>query len=386
VIITSLKKFLKIFIFISFTVILMFSCKMGKAKEVKIGAIFSITGPSFLGLPEANTAKMVVDKINSTGGVNGTKINLIIKDSGGSPEKALSFAKQLIEEEKVIAIIGPSTSGESLQIKNLCQESKTILLACAAAEKIVDPVASYVFTTPQEDKMAVKKIYETMKTLGINKIGVLSSNTGFGAGGKEQLAKYAKDYGIEIVISETYDKDAKDLTAVLTKINSKKVSAIVNWSIEDAQSIIPKNMKQLGIKTPLFQSHGFGNIKFVEVAGSAANGIIFPAGRLLIAEELPDNNPQKSLLINYKNDYENMYKEKVSTFGGHAYDAIMILVEGIKQAGTDKVKIRNAIENLKNFAGTAGIYNLSPSDHNGLSIDAFEMQTVKDGKFVIYKK
>ena len=225
-----------------------------------------------------------------------------------------------------------------------------------------------------------------MKDMGIKKIGVLSSNTGFGAGGKEQLAKYANEYGIEIAISETYDKDAKDLTAVLTKINSKNVSAIVNWSIEDAQSIIPKNMKQLGIKTPLFQSHGFGNIKYVEVAGSAANGIIFPAGRLLVAEELPDNNPQKALLINYKKDYEDMYKEKVSTFGGHAYDALMILIEGIKQAGTNKDKIRNAIENLKNFPGTAGIYNLSPADHNGLSIDAFEMQTVKDGKFVIYKK
>ena len=365
---------------------MLFSCKLGKSKEIKVGAIFSITGPSFLGLPEANTAKMLVEKINSSGGVNGVKINLIIKDSGGSPEKALSFAKQLIEEEKVIAILGPSTSGEALQIKNLCQESKTILLACAAAEKIVDPVASYVFSTPQEDKMAVLKIYETMKAMNIKKIGVLSSNTGFGSGGKNQLAKYADDNGIKILISETYDKDAKDLTAVLTKINAKKVDAFVNWSIEDAQSIVPKNMKQMGITAPLFQSHGFGNIKYVEVAGKAANGIIFPAGRLLVADELPDTQPQKQLLLNYKKDYEDKYKETVSTFGGHAYDAMMILVEGIKKAGTNKEKIREAIENLKDFPGTAGVYNFSPTDHNGLTIDAFEIQTVKDGKFTIYKK
>lgn len=383
------KKLLSIIFVISicFIFIFSFSCKLIKSKEIKIGAIFSITGPSFLGVPESQTAKMLVDEINGKGGINGYKINLIVKDSGGKPENAMSFAKQLIEEDQVFAIIGPSTSGESLQIKELCDSTKTILLSCAAAEKISDPVAKYVFTTPQKDKYAAIKIFETMKELGITKIGTVSSNTGFGNLGKEQLIKYAPEYGIKILISETYDSTSTDLTAVLTKVKSKNVQAVVNWSIEAAQAIIPKNMKQIGMNVPLFQSHGFGNIKYVEVAGEAAEGIIFPAGRLLIANDLPDDQPQKELLVKYKNDYESKYNnEAVSTFGGHAYDAIKIIVEAVKIAGVDKEAVRSAIESIKDFPGTGGIYNYSETDHNGLKEDAFEMLMVKDGKFVPYNK
>jgi branched-chain amino acid transport system substrate-binding protein len=142
-------------------------------------------------------------------------------------------------------------------------------------------------------------------------------------------------------------------------------------------------MKQIGFNVPLFQSHGFGNIKFVQAAGEAAEGIIFPAGRLLVSDVLAAGAPQKPVLEKYKKDYESKYKESVSTFGGHAYDAFMILVEGIKKGGNDKEKVRAAIENLKGFAGTGGIFNFSPEDHNGLDITAFEMLTVKNGKFAL---
>ena len=380
-----LKFFLMVLIVLS-VIMSITSCKKSTAKEIKVGAILAVTGgASFLGMPEAQTLEMLIEEINSNGGIKGTTINLIVKDSGGNPEKALSFAKQLIEEEQVLAIIGPTTSGESLKIKQLCEDSKTLLLSCAAAEGIVDPVAQYVFKTPQKDSYAAIKIFETMKEIGITKIGVVTANTGFGSGGKAQLEKYAPEYGIDIIINETYDSKATDLTALLTKVKGKNVQAVVNWSIVNAQSIIPKNMKQLGMDIPLFQSHGFGNIKYVQVAGDAANGIIFPCGRLLIADQLPDSNPQKALLIKYKNDYEKKYNEDVSTFGGHAYDALMILVEAVKMTGTDKEKIREEIENLENFPGTGGIFSFTPEDHNGLAIDSFEMLTVKDGEFAPLK-
>ncbi|HHN65729.1 MAG TPA: ABC transporter substrate-binding protein [Nitrospirae bacterium] len=354
---------------------------------IKIGAILSVTGPaSFLGAPEANTLKMLVDEINSKGGIKGKKIELIIKDSSASPEKAISFAKQLIEEERVFAIIGPSTSGETLKIKSICEKGRTICISCAAAERIVNPVARYVFKTPQKDSFAARKIFMQMKKMGIKRIGVVVGNTGFGKAGKAQLEKLAPEYGIDIVISEVYDKRATDLTALVTKLKAKGVEAVVNWSIVPAQSIIAKNMRQIGFNVPLFQSHGFGNIKYVRAAGAAAEGIIFPAGRLLVAEELPDNHPQKPVLLKYKRDYEARYKEEVSTFGGHAYDALMILVEAIKKAGTDREKVRDAIENLKGFVGTGGIFNFSPKDHNGLDIDSFEMLTVRNGKFVLLEK
>ena len=355
---------------------------------IKVGCIFSVTGPaSYLGSPEKKTAEMLVEKINAAGGVLGRRIQLIVKDSEGSPEKATSFAKQLIEEEGVLAIIGPSTSGESLAIKNICEEGKTLLLSCAAAEKIVDPVAPYVFKTAPKDAYAAQWIYQTMKELGIKRIGVLASNDGFGLAGRDQLVKYAPQNGIEIAASEVYDKATTDLTGVLNKIKGQNVQAMVNWSVVPAQALVAKNMKQLGFDVPLFQSHGFGNIRYVQAGGAAANGTIFPAGRLLVADLLPDSHPQKKLLMEYKKDYEERYHEDASTFGGHAYDALTVLVAGIRKAGsTDAVSVRAAIENLQGVAGTGGIFNFSKKDHNGLDMTAFEMLTVKDGKFAFYKR
>ncbi len=356
------------------------------AEPLKIGAILAITGPaSFLGAPEARTLEMLVAETNQKGGVMGRQVQLIIKDSGASPEKAISFAKQLIEEEKVFAIIGPSTSGETMKIKSIAEEGKTILMSCAASEEIVVPVAKYVFKTPQKDRDVVIRIFQQMNQMKITKIGVLSSNTGFGKGGKGMIETLAPQHGITIVANEVYDKAASDLTAEVTKLKAANVEAIVNWSIEPAQAIAIKNARQIGIKAPIFLSHGFGNIKYVEIAGAAAEGVLFPAGRLLVADVLPKNNPQKALLVKYTKDYESKYKEGASTFGGHAYDAYIILMKGVETAkSTDKEAVRTAIENLKGFVGTAGIFNFSPPDHNGLGLDSVEMLTVKNGKFAIY--
>jgi branched-chain amino acid transport system substrate-binding protein len=358
------------------------------AETIKVGAILAVTGgASFLGGPEARTLEMLTEELNAKGGVKGNKVELIIKDSGGNPEKAISFAKQLIEEEKVFAIIGPSTSGETMKIKGIAEEGKTILLSCAAAEVIVNPVAKYVFKTPQKDSDAVRKIYGAMKMMGIAKIAVLSGNTGFGNAGKGQLESIAPEYGIEILASEVYDSKSTDLSAVVAKLMAnKEIKAVVNWSIVPAQGILAKNMRQAGWQVPLFQSHGYGNLKYVEASGAASEGIIFPAGRLLAPDLLDDGNPQKQLLLKYKADYEARFKEPVSTFGGHAYDAFKILCRAIETAGTDREKVRDAIESLQRFPGTGGIFNFSKTDHNGLDIDAFAMWTVKDGKFVPYTK
>jgi branched-chain amino acid transport system substrate-binding protein len=355
------------------------------ADTIKIGAILAETGPSFLGVPEANTLRMLTEEANAKGGINGNKIELIIKDSAGDPEKAISFAKQLIEEEKVFAIIGPSTSGETMKIKNIAEQTETILLSCAAAEDIVNPVAKWVFKTPQMDSDAVKKIYMEMNRMGISKIAVVTGNDGFGAAGGKQLQKIAPEFGIEILASEVYDKTATDLSAPVAKLMAnKEIQAVVNWSIVPAQSIIIKNIRQAGWNVPIFQSHGFGNIKFVQAAGEAAEGVIFPAGRLLVADALAEDHPQKAVLAKYKKDYEERFKEDVSTFGGHAYDAFVILSKAIEQAGTDKAKVRDAIENMKGLVGTAGVFNFSATDHNGLTLDAFDMMTVKGGKFALY--
>lgn len=357
------------------------------ADTYKIGAILAVTGPaSFLGGPEARTLEMLVEQTNAAGGINGKPLELIIKDSGANPEKAISFAKQLIEEEQVLAVLGPSTSGETMKIKKIFEQARTPLISCAAAEVIVNPVASYVFKTPQKDSFAAQKIFQTMKDMGISKIAVLAGNTGFGKAGKEQLLKIAPEMGIEVLEAEVYDKKSTDLTAVVAKIKANKdVQAVVNWSIVPAQAIVAKNMRQAGWDVPLFQSHGFGNIKYVEAAGAAAEGIIFPAGRLLVADLLPEGHAQKALLTDYIAAYESRFKEAASTFGGHAYDAFIIVKAAIEKAGGDRAKIRDEIEKIQNLPGTGGVFSFSAEDHNGLDIEAFEMITVKDGQFVPYK-
>jgi branched-chain amino acid transport system substrate-binding protein len=272
-----------------------------------------------------------------------------------------------------------------MALKGYADQNEQILISCAAAETIVNPVAKWVFKVPQMDSFAAQAIFTTMKKLRISQIGAVVSNTGFGQGGKAQLEKLAPQNGITVAITEVYDSTATDLTAVLTKVKAQNVQAVVNWSVEPAQSLVPKNMKQMGFDVPLFQSHGFGNIAFVTAAGKAAEGIIFPAGRLLIADVLPASHPQKQVLTAYKKAYETKFHEDVSTFGGHAYDAFLILTEGIRKAGgTDKFKVRDAIEGLKGVVGTAGVFNFSSEDHNGLTMDSFEMLTVKNGQFALY--
>jgi len=356
------------------------------ADAIRIGAIFAVTGPAAnLGLPESRTLQMLVDDTNAAGGILGRKIELIVKDSQGSTEKAVSFAKQLVEENGVLAIIGPSTSGESMALKGYADQNEQILISCAAAATIVSPAAKWVFKTPQMDSFAAQAIFATMKKLGISRFGAVVSNTGFGQGGKAQLEKLAPQSGLTLAITEVYDSTATDLTAVLAKVKAQNVQAVVNWSVEPAQSLVPKNMKQMGFDVPLFQSHGFGNIAYVTAAGKAADGIIFPAGRLLVAGVLPASHPQKQVLSAYKKEYEAKFGDEVSTFGGHAYDAFLILTEAVKKAGsTDKYKVRDAIEGLKGLVGTAGVFSFSPEDHNGLTMDSFEMLTVKNGAFAVY--
>ena len=357
------------------------------AEEVTIGALLSVTGPAaFLGAPEARTLEMLTEQVNARGGIAGHRVRLIVKDTGGSPEKAVSFAKQLIDEEKVFAILGPSTSGETMAVKAVAEEARTLLISLAAAEVIVNPVASNVFKTAQKDSHAAALIFQDMKKRGITRIAVFSSNTGFGKAGKEQIAKLAPDFGIQIVLDEVYDKAATDLSAEATKLKGSNAQAVLNWSIEPAQSILVKNIRQLGISIPVYQSHGFGNLAYVKAAGPAAEGVIFPLGRLAVADALPASNPQKAVLVAYRDAYQKKYGEEVSGFGGYAWDAFQLLALAIEKVGLDRAKVRSALESTQGFVGQSGVFTFSPTDHNGLGMDSFEMLTVKNGQFSLLGK
>jgi len=358
-------------------------------EPIKVGAVFAVTGPaSFLGRPEKNTVEMMVEQINAAGGINGRPLRVLVRDTAGKEDKTIVAVMELITKENVVAIIGPSRSGCSMAVVPIVQRNEVPLVSCAAAEVIVSPVAArkWVFKTPQKDSQVVRHVFTKMKKMGLSKAGIITGTTGFGGAGRKQLLELAKKMDIEIVADETYPPSATDMTAQLTKIKAAGAQAVINWSIVEAQTIVPKNMKQLRMDIPLFQSHGFGNVKFAALSGKAGEGIMFPAGRILAVEDLPDDNPQKAVCLKYRTDYEKKFQEPISTFGGHAFDALSIVVEAIKVVGPDRAKIRDQIEKIKNFPGTGGVFNFSAKDHNGLGMDALEWLTVKDGKFVLLSK
>lgn len=358
------------------------------SEAYKVGAVFSVTGrASFLGDPEKKTVVMLQEQINASGGINGHPLELIIYDDEGQPDKCLLAVRKLINQDKVCAIIGPSLSGFSLAVLPEAEKHKIPLVSCAASYKIVTNEKTgkpykWVFKVPQSDSMAVEVIYGHMKKRGISKIAIMTGTTGFGKSGRGELNRLAPKYGMTIVADEKYGPKDTDMTVQLTKIKGKRPQAIVNWSIGPTQVIAVRNWEELSMKNITFyQSHGFGSRKNIQLAVGAAEGVYCPLGACNYAEILPNDHPQKRITMGYLRAYTAKYYQPVSSFGGHAWDSLAIVVEALKAVGCDKAKIRDYIENLKGFVGQHGIFNFSPMDHNGLTNEAFEMIMVKNGNW-----
>src|SRR5208283_5063750 len=359
------------------------------AEPYRIGAIFSVTGAaSFLGEPEKNTALLLQDEINKSGGINGRPIEIIIEDSKSDETQAVLAARKLIDSDRVLAIIGPSTTGESMALVPIMNAANTPLISCAAGADITQPVKEryWIFKTPQYDTNAVEAIYTYMKKHGISKIGIVTISTGFGDAGRKALLETAPRYGMAIVADEKYGPKDSDMTTQLVKIKAAGAQAVINWSVGPGQVIVTKNWHALNMGIPLYQSHGWGSKKNIELAGKAAEGVIAPLGRIVVWDKLPDKNPQKALLKKFSQDYEAVYKSEPGTFGGHAYDSTMIIVESLKKVGPDKNKVRDYIETkIKNWPGTGGIFDMSSKDQCGLDKNAFEMVVVKNGDWELLK-
>lgn len=356
------------------------------ADTIKVGSFLSVTGPaSFLGDPELKTLQIYIDQINAGGGVLGKQLELVHYDDGGDAQKARTFVKRLIESDGVDIIVGGSTTGATMAAIPLVEQAEIPFISLAGAVVIIDPVKKWVFKTPHTDKMAAEKIFEDMRKRGLSKVALISGTGGFGKSGHEQSLAVAPKYGIEIVADETYGPKDTDMTTQLTKIkNTEGVEAVLNFDFGQGPAIVTKNYAQLGIKLPLYQSHGVASKSYLELAGGAAEGVRLPAAALLVAESLPDSDPQKPVVVGYKTTYEESTGSDVSTFGGHAYDGLMIAVDAMQRAGsTDKAKVRDAIEQTRGFMGTAGVVNMSPEDHLGLDLTAFRMLEVRNGNWAL---
>ena len=392
---------------VAFGFILTLTTYLSAAEPIKIGFVASITGgASFLGEPEKNTALMIQEWINKEGGIKGTPIQIIIEDSKSEESQAVLAVKKLIEKDKVIAIVGSSTTGESLAMVPICDTNQIPMVSMAAALKIVTPDDEYkrivespraafevpkvqrrwIFKTPQTDHSAVEAIYSYMKKKGITKVGILTVSAGFGATGRVELKRMAPKYDITLVADEVYGPKDSDMTAQLTRIKAAGAQAVINWSVGPTQVVVTKNWKSLAMGIPLYQSHGFGSKKNIELAGGAAEGVICPLGRLVSWYKLPKTHPQYAVLSKYATEYEKRFKAEVSTFGGHGWDAVYMVIDALKAAGPDKAKIRDYLETkVKNWPGTGGIFNMSPTDHTGLDHTAFEMIEVVKGDWEFAK-
>ena len=358
----------------------------GAQEPIRIGSFLSVTGPAaFLGDPEQKTLEMYVERINAGGGVLGRKLQLVVYDDGGNAEKARTFAKRLLEQDKVDAIVGGSTTGTTMAAIPLVEEAHTPFVSLAGGVGIVEPVKRWVFKTPHTDRMACEKIFVDMRDRKLLKIALISGAGGFDRSMRAECLKVAGKYGIEVVADESYGSADSDMTAQLTKIRATPgVQAVLNAGFGQGPAIVTRNYRQIGLTLPLYQSHGVASKEFIKLAGGAAEGVRLPAAALLVAEILPAGNPQKSVVVPYAKDYEARYKSDVSTFGGHAYDGLMIVVDAIKRAGgTDREKLRDAIEATRGYVGTGGVVNMSATDHLGLDLSAFQMLEVRGGDWVL---
>ena len=354
--------------------------------QIKIGAVLSVTGPaSFLGDPEKKTLEIYVNEINAKGGVNGQKLQLIVYDDAANADTARTFATRLVEEDKVVAVVGGSTTGSTLAMIPVFEEAQIPFISLAGAVQIIEPVRKWVFKTPHTDRMACEKIFADLKSRNLTNIALISGTDAFGKSMRDQCVAVASKAGITIVTEETYGPRDSDMTPQLTNIKNKAgVQAVVNPGFGQGPAIVTRNYKQLAITLPLYQSHGVASKQFIELAGPAAEGVRLPAAAVLIADKLPANDPQKPVVVNYTKTYQDRTKQAVSTFGGHAYDGLMILVQAMERAkSTDAAKVRDEIEKTKGFVGTGGIVNMSPTDHMGLDLSAFHMLEITNGDWTL---
>ncbi|QWV95451.1 ABC transporter substrate-binding protein [Geomonas oryzisoli] len=378
----------KMFAVIGITMLLLCSATAAfAAAPIKIGGLFAVTGPaSFLGEPEKNTLELLVKEINAKGGINGSKIELFIYDTGGDATKAVQLANKLIKNDKVAAIVGPSTTGESMAVISIAEKEQIPLVSCAAGIKITDPVRKWVFKTPANDHVAAEKILIQAEKLKQKNIALITVSDSFGSSGREQLKQMATKRGFRVVADEVYSPKDTDMTAQLTKIKAAKPDAIICWGTNPGPAIITRNIQQLGIKTPVYQSHGVASKKYIELAtAQAAEGIVLPAGKLAVFDLLKPTDPQAKLLKDYNTDYKKNYGVEASTFGGYAYDGFQLIAAAIKKGAVTPAQIRDGIEKNGRMVGVSGIFKMSPTDHNGLDLGAFEMVRIVKGDWVIVK-
>jgi len=362
---------------------------LAAAQEIKIGGLLETSGfIASLGQPGLDGAMLAVEQVNAAGGINGRKVQFINVNSESDNTKTVSGAKRLLEQDKVVAVVGPMSSGSAFAVADTVERAKIPMIANGASRGIVQPPENrkFMFLAPLTDVVVQSVMLKDLQAKGVKRIAILNSDVAFGTSGRDSLEKAVGQYGITIVAKETFGNADTDMTPQLTKIRATDAQAMVLWATGPGLAISTKNHRALGIRTPLYLAHSANDFNFLRLAGDAANGVLLPSSKIYVTGALPAGDPQKPVVERFVRDYEKKYGKPPATFAGNGYDATMMLIDAIRRAGTDPAKLRDAIEGTKDYVGVTAIYSYSANDHYGTKPESVVMLTVKEGKFALAGK
>ncbi len=356
--------------------------------DINVGVSVSATGPAAsLGIPEKNTFALMPTSIA------GQKINYIVLDDASDTTKAVTNAKKLTSEDKVDALLGSTTTPNSLAMIDVAAESETPMISMAASSKIIEPMDAkrrWVFKTPQNDAQMAIAIAEHMARAGIKSVAFIGFNDAYGEGWWGEFSKAAEANKIKVVGNERYNRSDQSVTGQVLKLMSANPEAVLIAGSGTPSATPAVGLKEKGYKGIIYQTHGVANNDFLRVGGKDVEGTWLPAGPVLVATQLPDSNPLKKSALEYIAKYEAAYGAgSVSTFGAHAWDAGLLLANAVPIAlkkakpGTKEFRaaLRDALEMTKEVHGAHGVFNMSATDHLGFDKRAAVMVKIENNKW-----
>ena len=341
--------------------------------DINVGVVVSTTGPAAsLGIPEKNTIALLPQTMG------GQKINYIILDDASDTTAAVANTRKLISESKADVIIGSSTTPNSLAMIDVVAEGKTPMMTLGASARIITPMdakKAWVFKTPQNDAMMAGANVAHLVNAGVKPAAYIGFNDAYGEGWLPEFKKSTEAKGIKLVATEAFSRTDTSVTGQALKIMAAKPDAVLVGGSGTPAALPEKTLKERGFKGKYYQTHGVANADFLRVGGKDVEGTMLPAGPVLVAHQLPDSHPVKKSAVAYVDSYEAKYgKGTAATFGGHVWDAGQVLAAAVPEAlkkaqpGTEafRVALRDALENVKDIAGSHGVFTMSPTDHLGI--------------------
>ncbi len=362
----------------------------------KIGVLAAVTGPSSsLGEPERDAALMLQKQLEAQGGIKGADgvlhpVQIVIQDTEGNGDTAVTVAKKLIDDEGVVAIVGPTTSPESMALIPVVQEAELPMISMASSSGIVEPVAErkWIFKSAQSNRHTAPWQVKYVKAKGLTNIANFYVNNAYGEDGRDGIRAAAKEMGVNIVLEDTFGATDTDMTAQLTKLKASGAQALLVTATPPAAAILTKQFRELGLTIPIVHNHGIAMVSFITLCGEqVAEGVLFPMGKLVAASALPDSEPQKAVLAGFVRDFQQSSGKPPSTFAGHAWDGIQLALQGLEKLPNglplkeQRARLRDAVETTQGFVGVTGIFNLSAQDHVGLNVNDIVLARITNGKW-----